>query len=283
MSVWIGTGSQGGLVDAANATVSVFDHGFTVGDGIFETMKVVDGRLFLWPWHLERLHASAEHMRIPLPDDALITDIVVTIARRSVAEVGAAARVRLTISAGLGPLGSARFEVPPTIVCAASAMPVRSGDATLHVASWPRNEHSPLSGVKSTSYAENVLALAEATAVDAGEALFFNTVGDLCEGTGSNVFIVENGVVVTPPVAAGRLAGVTRRFALDLADAGIPAVERSISAAEFDAADEVFITSTFQDVRGVRRIDQRGLEVGPVTREFQRRFAEAAASEAHWS
>lgn len=283
MSVWVGTGSQGALVAAADATVSAFDHGFTVGDGIFETMKVVDGRLFLWPWHLERLHASAEHMRIPLPDDALLTDVVMAIARDSVGEVGAAARVRLTISAGLGPLGSARFEVPPTIVCAASAMPVRSGDARLHIASWPRNERSPLSGVKSTSYAENVLALAEATSVGAGEALFFNTAGALCEGTGSNVFIVEGGVVVTPPRSAGLLAGVTRRFVLGLADERIPALERSISPAELAAADEVFITSTFQDVRGVCDIDGRALDVGPVTREFQRRFAAAAANDARWS
>lgn len=283
MLVWVGSGDQGGLVDASEASISVFDHGFTVGDGLFETMKVVDGKVFLWPWHLERLHNSANRMRIALPADDLLTSIVTGVARESVTELGGSARVRLTISAGLGPLGSARLHSAPTVVCAASAMPVRSGDARVHVASWPRNERSPLAGVKSTSYAENVLALVEAQSTGAGESIFLNTAGALCEGTASNVFVVRDGMALTPPVEAGLLAGVTRRFVLGLGDDALPVRETQIAAEEFHAADEVFITSTFQDVRAVMAIDDRELPAGPVTRELQRRFALAAAEPAHWS
>ena len=283
MRVWIGSGSNGELVPVEAAQVSAFDHGFTVGDGIFETMRAVDARLFLWPWHLERLHASAAAMKIMLPPDALLTDIVRRVAKESAAELGGSARVRLTISAGLGPLGSNRNDTPPTVVCAASATPVRIGAAKLHMASWPRNEHSPLAGVKSTSYADNVLALAEAAEVGAGEALFLNTAGDICEATGSNVFIVRDGVAITPPSSAGLLAGVTRRFALTLGDPELQVLEARVSAAEFLAADEVFITSTFQDVRAVCDLDGRELATGPITRELQQRFAAAAASDWCWT
>lgn len=282
MLVWVGAGDEGGLVEASDAKVSVFDHGFTVGDGLFETMKVVDGRVFLWPWHLERLHASANRMRIALPADDLLTSIVTGVARETVMELGTSARVRLTISAGLGPLGSARLRSAPTIVCAASELPVRTGDARVRVASWPRNERSPLAGVKSTSYAENVLALAEAQAAGAGESIFMNTCGNLCEGTASNVFVVRDGVALTPPLSAGLLAGVTRRFVLELGDETLPVREAEISETEFRSAEEVFITSTFQDVRGVCAIDDRELPVGPVTRELRVRFATAAARTEHW-
>lgn len=281
MRAWIGAGEEGRLVDEASAQVSVFDHGFTVGDGIFETMKSAEGQLFLWPWHLERLHRSAAAMRIALPSDELLTDVVRAVAGES-ATLQGGSRVRLTISAGMGPLGSSRLDTPPTIVCAASAMPVRKGDARLHVASWPRNERSPLAGVKSTSYAENVLALAEAEVIGAGEAIFCNTVGELCEGTGSNLFVVRAGHVITPPVSAGLLPGVTRRFVLSLADVELPICEQTVTRSDLDQADEVFITSTFQDVRGVCDIDGRSLSVGQVTRELQRRFRDASLRSEYW-
>lgn len=283
MLVWVGTGDHGGLIEESEARISVFDHGFTVGDGLFETMKVVAGRVFLWPWHLERLHTSANHMRIALPEDDLLTSIVTGVARESAGALEGSARVRLTISAGLGPLGSARLRSEPTVVCAASPVPTRSGDARVHVASWPRNERSPLAGVKSTSYAENVLALVEAQSCGAGESLFLNTAGELCEGTASNVFVVRSGVALTPPVEAGLLPGVTRRFVLGLGDDALVVRQQAISEVEFRSADEIFITSTFQDVRGVCAIDDRELPVGPVTRELQRRFAATAAHASHWS
>ena len=283
MRVWLGTGSEGAMVAPDDATISAFDHGFTVGDGIFETMKAIDGRLFLWPWHLERLHTSADRMGIGLPADEVLTSIVTAVAAEYAHENNDTARVRLTISAGLGPLGSARLLSEPTVCCAATEIPVRSGSARLQVASWPRNERSPLAGVKSTSYAENVLALARARAANADESMFFNTAGELCEGTGANVFIVLGGQVLTPPVEAGLLAGVTRRFVLALADGVLDIQERTITREEFESAEEIFITSTFQDVRAVTAVDARQLAAGVVTAEVMRRFAAAAEQEWCWT
>ncbi len=283
MRAWIGTGANGELVDVGEARVSAFDHGFTVGDGIFETMKLQAGRIFLWPWHLERLHASAAAMELALPDDDVLDAVVRSVAAVNVGDLPALARLRLTISAGLGPLGSARDAVGPTVTCAASPMQLREGAAAVHVATWPRNERSPLAGVKSTSYAENVLALAHATRLGAAEALFFNTRDELCEGTGSNVFIVRDGRALTPPRSAGLLAGVTRRFVLGVSGAGIAVEEAPIARSTFEGADEVFLTSTFQDVRAVLRVDEREQRTGPVTAELQRRFRVAADAEWCWS
>jgi branched-chain amino acid aminotransferase len=140
-----------------------------------------------------------------------------------------------------------------------------------------------LAGVKSTSYAENVLALAQATRLGASEAIFFNTRDELCEGTGSNVFVVRDGRVSTPPRSAGLLAGVTRRFVLGLAGSGITMAEEPITRGEFAHADEVFLTSTFQDVRVIGQVDGGERRTGPVTAELQQRFRAAAAAAWCWS
>lgn len=283
MAIWCGSGTEGAFVAEAAALISAFDHGFTVGDGVFETMKVRDGRLFLWPWHLERLQRSAEQVRIALPSAEFLTDVVTGVARASAADVGRDARVRLTVSAGLGPLGSDRLPSAPTVVCAAAPVPIRPAAARIRFAAWPRNEHSPLAGIKSTSYAEHVLALAAARAEGADEAVFCNIRGFLCEGTASNVFVVQGRRVSTPPAAAGILEGVTRRFVLGLATADLPIHERNITRDEFLTADEVFLTSSLQDIRGVESVDGRSLSVGPVTALLRGRFLERAEDDRCWT
>lgn len=283
MRCWVGAGDEGALVEMTAATVPVTDHGFTVGDGVFETMKCVEGRVFLWPWHLERLRHSASVLGIPLPTEELLTDIVHALAAEWAAVDSGPGRVRLTITAGEGPLGSNRLPSEPTVVCAASAVPQRSGGARLLVAPWPRNERSPLAGVKSTSYAENVLALAQANERGGDEAVFLNGRGYLCEGTASNVFVVHGGVVSTPPLSAGLLAGVTRRFVLGLGDADLRITERNVTREELLAADEVFITSSLQDIRAAAALEGRPLEPGPVVRELQQRFAAAALADWCWA
>lgn len=278
MTVWVGKGEVGALQPAAAATVSIFDHGFTVADGIFETMKVVDGRVFLWPWHLERLHVSAALLGLSLPTDAHITEVVRQVARAN----PDAGRLRLTITAGDGPLGSDRSGSPVSVVAAASTSKPWPPTAQLAVAMWPRNEHSPLVAAKTTSYAENVLALDRAHQQRASEAIFFNTAGNLTEGTGSNIFIVRGGEVVTPSTADGLLAGITRRFVFELADDTISIHERSITRDELRDADEVFICSSTRDIQPVDRIDTQAYVVGPITVELQRRFREAAVRPQHW-
>ncbi|MGK2950185.1 MAG: aminotransferase class IV [Acidimicrobiales bacterium] len=254
--VWI----DGALVDAASATVSIFDHGLTVGDGVFETLKASDGRPFATRRHLERLRRSAEGLglRVPYDDDAL---------RVAIAEVASAAalplaRVRVTVTGGAAPLGSERGEGAATVVVAAGPMARRPDTTAVRVVPWPRNERGALAGIKTTSYAENVKALAHAKALGASEAIFATTTGLLSEGTGSNVFVALDGTLVTPPLSSGCLAGVTRALVLEVTGA----TEADVSMDAFAEADEVFLTSTGRDVQAVHRVDERDLTApGPLT------------------
>ena len=270
-AVWL----NGEMVRPEDAVVSVFDHGFTVGDGVFETLKVVGGRPFAVRRHVERLHRSAQGLGIDVP-------LTHASLRRVVDEVVAAAgldlaRLRITLTAGVTPLGSGRSGAQPTLVVAAGPLTPWEADTTAVSVPWPRNDRSPVAGVKTTSYAESVVALVEARKVGATEAILPNTRGNLCEGTGSNVFVVLGGRLVTPPLMAGCLAGVTRALVLEL----LPdADEDDLPFAALEEADEVLLTSTTRDVQPLRDLDGRALPGvdGPVAR---RAMAAVADLQAH--
>ncbi len=141
-----------------------------------------------------------------------------------------------------------------------------AGPARLITVPWTRNENAPTAGLKTTSYADNVVALAHARSVGADEAVFHNTAGRVCEGTGSNIFVVSGGVARTPAASEGPLLGVTRDLVLEWGRAGgFEVLETPITAAELAKAEEVFITSSTRDVLAVTGIDGRDLPVGPVT------------------
>lgn len=270
MRFWLS--HAGGLVDAADARVSVLDHGFTVADGVFETLKVTDGVAFALTRHVVRLQRSAAAMGLPAPDHQAVTDAVRETVDANAPLLGDLARLRITYTAGDAPLGSDRGETGPTLVVAVSAMKPWPESTAVITVPWPRNERSPLAGVKSTSYAENVLALARAHEHGAGEAVMPDTQGRLCEGTGSNVFVLIDGRLITPTLATGCLPGVTRELVLEWTDA----VEEDLPFAALGEADEVFITSSTRDVQPVHRVDARSLAApGPVTagvcKEFARR------------
>lgn len=274
MKAWLGTGDSGSLVDEAVATVSVFDHGYTVGEGLFETMKVVDGRVFLWPWHLERMQASATVIGMMLPSaDTLTRAVSAVVSANRLDGIG---RLRLTVTCGN------TADAATTVVC--TLMNAKQPDQTARIRTmqWPRNERSPLVGLKSTSYQENVLALQRAQRAGCSEALFFNSQGNLSEGSVSNVFVVREGVVVTPRLADGLLPGVTRRLVMTLGDSDLEISETAIDRSAIETADEVFITSSLRDIQPVDRIDDRVYRVGPISIELQRRFAEAAAADWCW-
>jgi branched-chain amino acid aminotransferase len=262
------------MVPPEEAVVSVFDHGFTVGDGVFETVKVIGGRPFALRRHIERLHRSAQGLGLAVPmGDAPLRSAVDEVVAASGLEL---ARLRITLTAGVTPLGSGRGEGEPTLVIAAGPLVPWSPDTTAVTVPWPCNERSALAGVKRTSYAENVVALAEARKVGATEALQPNLAGNLCEGTGSNVFVVLDGELVTPPLLAGCLAGVTRALVLEL----LPeADEANVPMADLAEADEVLLTSTTRDVQPLRMLDGRSLPGadGPVARKAMAALADLQA------
>ena len=267
--VWIG----GALVPAADATVSVFDHGLTVGDGVFETLKAVDGVPFAARRHLERLRRSAAGLGLEVPwsDE----DLRVAMAGVLDAVPRSLARVRITVTGGPAPLGSDRGDQGPTVIVATGSLDPPDDATSVCIAPWPRNERGAVSGLKTTSYAENVRALAYAAGRGASEAIFATTTGLLCEGTGTNVFLVHDGVLHTPSLASGCLAGVTRALVLELTGA----VEDAMPIADLLTADEVFLTSTGRDVQPVTQVDDHDLgEPGPITRKAAEAFAELAAA-----
>lgn len=258
--------------DPEQARVGVTDHGLVVGDGVFEALKVTPAGPFALQRHLDRLDRSSAAMGLPAPDHALIRGAVDQLLDGQTVEL---AKIRITYTAGRGPLGSGAAYGPQTLVVALDdAQPV---DPISHVvtAPWSRNEHGALAGVKSTSYGENVLALAYAAERGADEALLLNTAGKVCEGTGSNVFCVFGSTVVTPPLSAGLLAGITRNLVLEWSEVE----ERDFTLAEALAADEVFLTSSIRDVQPVGRWDDTTFDVGPVTARLAQTFADRSGAD----
>jgi branched-chain amino acid aminotransferase len=269
VTVWI----NGELFPDDDARVSVFDHGLVVGDGVFETIKVAAGVPFAMTRHLQRLRRSALGLGLPEPDLEHIRDGAMAV----VAGSGAPplARMRITYTGGKSPLGSERGNSPATSIVAMAEQPFPAAAVDVVTVPWPRNERGALSGLKTTSYGENVRALAYAAERGGSEAIFPNTVGQLCEGTGSNVFVVKGGRLLTPPLASGCLAGVTRALVIEWADA----VEEDLPLDALATADEAFLSGTTRDVQPIRNVDGSPLPAapGPVTRKAAEIFKLRAA------
>ncbi len=268
---------NGALVAAAEATVAHDDHGLVVGDGVFETLATRGGRPYAVRRHLARLRRSAAGLglRLDVQDAELGRAIEDVIASHGRLDADLELRVRITVTGGPSPLGSARGDGPPTVLVAAGPLLPPAPSARVVVVPWARNERGALSGLKTTSYGENVLALDYAHRHGGDEAIFANTVGELCEGTGSNVFVVLDGRAVTPPLSSGCLAGVTRALVLE---AGL-AEERPLPLAVLHHADEAFLTSTTRLGQPISHVDGRPLSPpGPVTRTVQRALEELLAA-----
>jgi branched-chain amino acid aminotransferase len=265
MRIWL----NGALLDD-EATVSPLDHGLTTGDGVFETIKVEDGRPFAVRRHLERLVHSAVGLGLPTPDVAAIEAGI-----EAVVEPGTQfARLRITYTGGVSPLSSDRGTSGPTILIATQEIQRPSATSAIVTVPWIRNERSAVAGLKTTSYAENVRALAYAKERGASEAIFANTIGNLAEGTGSNIFCVYDGELVTPTLASGALAGVTRGLILEW----FGGVERDVPLQQLFEAEEIFLTSTTRDVQGIHRVDDRDLTApGTITAQVAKIFTERSA------
>jgi branched-chain amino acid aminotransferase len=269
VTVWI----NGTLVPDDEARISVFDHGLVTGDGVFETVKIVDGVPFALSRHLARLGRSAAGLGLAAPDLEQIRAGALAVVESS--QQVPLARMRITVTGGIAPLGSERGGSPLTAIVAVAEARAPAPWCDVVTVPWPRNERGALSGLKTTSYGENVRALAYAAEHAGSEAIFGNTAGNLCEGTGTNVFIVSEGRLLTPPLSAGCLAGVTRALVIEWAGA----TEQDVPLAALADADEAFLTGTTRDVQPIRRVDGQALAEAPcpVTRKAGEVFAMRSA------
>nr|WP_286217664.1 aminotransferase class IV [Paraoerskovia sediminicola] len=278
LTLWV----DGTFVDADQPSISAVDHGMTVGDGVFETAAVDGGQAFALSRHLRRLARSATGLGLEVPDEAEVRDAVRQVLERAGETAG---RVRITLTAGQGPLGSGRTPGAQTLVVAASPASVAPTSRSVR-APWVRNERSAVAGLKTTSYAENVVALAFAAARGGDEAILANTVGELCEGTGSNVFVERGGELLTPPLSSGCLAGISRELMIEWGrQEGLPVREAEPGELRYGVLDEVLegrahlgLTSSIRDLQPVTELDGVAIDAGPLTvagREiFQRHRAE---------
>lgn len=272
MKAWF----NGEIADLDVPLVQLVDHGFTVGDGVFETMRTTaSGDAFALSRHVERLRRSAAGLGLVPPDaDEIAAAVRATLAANHDADLSFG-RIRVTYTSGPGPLGSERGPGPATVAVVVLPGQAWPPTTTVAVPPWPRNERSPLTGLKTTSYGENAVMLAWAKERGFSEAVTGNLAGDLCEGTGSNVFVVIDGEVITPTLDSGCLNGITRQLVLDWTDA----VERDLPLQILDTADEVFITSSTRDVHPVVAVGDRQLPAGDVTARVREVFAERSADD----
>ena len=281
MKVWL----DGHLVDKQHAMVPVYDHGLLYGDGVFEGIRVYNGRIFKLGTHLERLAASAKSIHLTF--HYTIREIEQAVRETVHANGLKDAYIRLVVTRGAGPLGLNPFTCPkPSTIVIVDRIQLYPAEMyengmPVIVAKRPRIPVECLDpSIKSLNYLNNILAKVEAVEAGVHEAIMLNTDGQVAECTGDNIFFIRGGRVVTPPVSAGILNGVTRNFVMnDIAPScGLAVEERSMQLNDLFTADEVFLTGTAAEIIGVSSIDGETIgegKVGLVTKrlisEFRRR------------
>ena len=281
LKIWM----NGVLFDEAQAKVSVFDHGLLYGDGVFEGIRVYNGRVFELTAHLKRLYESAKVIRLEMKmtQEALAKAVEETVKANGISE----GYIRLLVTRGIGTLGLNPFtcKEPLVIIIAATIQlyPKDLYEKGMKVISASTVRNHPMSlppQVKSMNYLNNILAKIEALDRNVPEAIMYNHEGFVAEASGDNVFIVKNGTVMTPPVQAGSLEGITRDVVMRLASKkGIPVAERNLTRFDLYVADEMFLTGTAAEVIGIIDIDGRKIgegRPGPVTLQLQKVFFEYA-------
>jgi len=281
LKIWM----NDGLVDESAAVVSVFDHGLLYGDGVFEGIRVYDGKVFELAGHIDRLYQSAKAIRLKIPvDSETLTDYTRQTVVANNIEDG---YVRLIVTRGVGTLGLNPLvcKQPQIIIIAATIQlyPPELYENGLKVISANTIRNHPLSvspQIKSLNYLNNILAKIEALDRDMLEAIMYNQQGYVAEASGDNVFIVTGGNLFSPPISAGSLPGLTRNIVMQLArQSGYEVFEQNLTRYDLYAADEIFLTGTAAEVIGVVEIDGRVIgtgKPGPVTRELLAQFGEYA-------
>ncbi len=275
---------NGEFVTKENAKISVYDHGFLYGDGVFEGIRVYSGNVFRLEEHIDRLYHSAKSILLDIPyiKDEMIGHVLETIRRNGCQD----AYIRLVVSRGIGDLGLDPYKCKmPQVVIIVEPLALfpehlyETGIEVVTVATR-RNRSDVLSPkVKSLNYLNNVLVKIEAHLANVSEALILNDQGYVAEGSGDNVFIIKNGVIYTPPGYVGALEGITRQAIIEIAaDLGYTVKEEPFTRHDVYVADEVFLTGTAAEVISVIKVDGRTIgdgTPGPHTKrlleEFRRR------------
>jgi len=281
LKIWF----NGKLVDEADAKVSVFDHGLLYGDGVFEGIRIYNGRVFELEAHLRRLYQSAKAIRLDMSigKSELAGAIKQTVEANAIVD----GYIRLVVTRGIGTLGLNPFICKDgglfIIADKIQLYPEKLYETGMKIVSATTVRNHPLAippQIKSLNYLNNILAKIEALDNDVPEAVMYNHEGYVAEATGDNIFIVRDGVVYTPPVEAGALEGITRNVVIRLARAeNLDVVEKNLTRCDLYICDELFLTGTAAEVIGIVEIDRRTIgagQPGPITELLRERFFDYA-------
>jgi len=282
---------NGRVFDQDRAVISVFDHGFLYGEGIYETLRTYNGEPFLFDRHMRRLRASASmlSLAVPLDNDAIAARFRDTLAAARLGDAGREAYIRILVTRGVGDLTYDPSACPePTIVVIVKEhveLPVEAYERGVKVAivSILRNHPGTLNPlIKSNNLLNSAMGMQEALRKGAFEGVMRNYRGELAECTTANLFVVKNGAALTPPLDAGLLAGITREFLFEVGGRiGIPVREQVLRDADLLEADEAFLTSTTRELVPITRVDSHliaGGSPGPVTKALLAEFRKLAWS-----
>ena len=240
-------------------SVSPADRGLTNGLGLFETVLALDGKPVALDLHLARMKDGAARLGWSLDHEDLGHEIPKLLARKALEE--GRGRVRIAMTGGAGDLRNLARGADGLLWITAAACPPPPESVALVTSAFPRNERSPLAGLKCASYAESLIALDAARRAGADEPLFYNTRAELCETATANVFLVKDGAILTPPLSAGCLPGTMRQRVM----LHVEVREVALRVSDVATADEVFTTSAIRGVVPVSQIDGRMISTGPVT------------------
>ncbi|HOW34598.1 MAG TPA: branched-chain-amino-acid transaminase [Methanoregulaceae archaeon] len=278
---------DGKYLPKEEAHISVFDHGFLYGDGVFEGIRAYNGRVFRLQEHLDRLYDSARtiDLKVPVPKEEM-AGIILEVLRRNNLSNG---YIRPLVTRGVGDLGLDPRKCPiASVIVIAVEWGAMYGDLyekglkaiTVSVRRNPAEALPP--NVKSLNYLNNILGKIEANYKGGDEAIFFDTNGYMSEGSGDNIFIVKNGIIFTPPTL-NNLRGITRAVVLEIAKShGLTLVEQNLGYYDMYSADEVFVTGTAAEVAPIVLIDGRAIgtgKPGPVTRQLMAAFRTVTETE----
>ncbi len=265
----------------SEAKISVYDHGFLYGDGVFEGIRSYNGNVFKLREHIDRLYASARAimLEIPMSKEEMIKAVIETLKKNNLTD----AYIRLVVSRGVGDLGlDPRKCSKPTIIIITDRIKLHEKEAKERgiaaIVSWVKRDpvDATTHEIKSLNYLNSILAKIEANIANVDEAICLNREGFVCEGVAENIFTVSNGIIITPPTSTGALRGITRGVVIEIAQKlGYTVIKKEITPADLFFADEVFFTGTAAEVVPVREINKRKIgdeKPGPITRKLMEEY-----------